>query len=157
MNRKKDARGYTRSQKIWAVRFYLVGYFAFVLTLLAPISPTQNPTLKLDKARAEEVQEIRNPKALAFQIASKDYGWDKNQHKCLGILWGKESAWNYQAKSATQDYGIPQRHMRHNTQEEIDRFLDNPTNQIEWGLNYIKARYDSPCKAWEFWQIKRWY
>lgn len=157
MTRKDSVKKSTRSQKIWAVRFYLVGYLTFVLTLLAPISPTENPTLKLDKAKAEEIKAVENPKELAFRLAEEVYGWDRTEQKCLGVMWGKESAWNYQAKSPTHDYGIPQRHMSHNSAEEIAKFLDNPATQIEWGLNYIRVRYDSPCKAWQFWQSKRWY
>jgi hypothetical protein len=157
MNRKKSVRSYTKSQKVWAVRFYLVAYFAFVLTLLAPISPTQNPYHKLDEAKAEQIRTMETPKETAFRIAETKYGWGRTEQKCLGVMWGKESAWRYKAKSPTHDYGIPQRHMSHNTQEEIDRFLENPTGQIEWGLNYIRVRYDSPCKAWEFWQKRKWY
>lgn len=72
-------------------------------------------------------------------------------------MWGKESAWDYTAISPTDDYGIPQRHMRHNTPKQIDAFLENPQTQIDWGLNYIKERYGSPCEAWSFWQKNRWY
>jgi tRNA/tmRNA/rRNA uracil-C5-methylase (TrmA/RlmC/RlmD family) len=47
--------------------------------------------------------------------------------------------------------------MRHNTQEQKDAFIENPQTQINWGLNYIKERYGSPCEAWAFWQKNRWY
>ena len=43
------------------------------------------------------------------------------------------------------------------TQEEIDAFMQNPQTQIKWGLNYIEKRYGSPCEAWEFWSVNRWY
>ena len=32
---------------------------------------------------------------------------DKKQMKCLGLLWGKESAWNHLAQNGSH-YGIPQ-------------------------------------------------
>lgn len=155
MIRKNSVKGSTRSRKIWAVRFYLVGYLTLVLTLLAPISPIQNPPV--DEAKAQELLASQNPKEWAYRLAKEQYGWGKTEQKCLGAMWGKESAWNHQAGSPTHDYGIPQRHMSHNTAEQIANFLDNPATQIEWGLNYIKVRYDSPCKAWQFWQSKRWY
>lgn len=97
------------------------------------------------------------PKEYASEIAFVEYGWDKTEQKCLRGMWGKESAWDYTAISPTDDYGIPQRHMRHNTQEQINAFLENPQTQINWGLNYIKERYGSPCEAWAFWQKNRWY
>jgi nucleoside-diphosphate-sugar epimerase len=97
------------------------------------------------------------PKEYAFEIAFSEYGWGKAEQKCLAIMWGKEAGWDYTAISPTDDYGIPQRHMRNNTQEEIDAFMQNPQTQIAWGLNYIQKRYSSPCQAWAFWQENRWY
>jgi hypothetical protein len=97
------------------------------------------------------------PKEYAYELAFSKYGWGKSEQKCLGMMWGKESAWDYTAISPTQDYGIPQRHMRNDTKEEIDAFMLNPQTQITWGLNYIEKRYSSPCGAWRFWQENRWY
>lgn len=100
---------------------------------------------------------VLEPKDYAAYQAKKKYKWGKNEHKCLRILWGKESAWNYQAKSPTKDYGIPQRHMSRNTAVEIKDFLKHPHTQIDWGLGYIKSRYGSPCMAWKFHQANNWY
>ncbi len=152
MNRKKGSRALTSGAKIRALKVYLVVYLAVVLTLLAPQTPTQNP-----KAKAQAQQVSISPKDYAYKTAKSEYGWSKSEQKCLGALWGKESAWNYEASSPTDDYGIPQRHMRQNTQEEIADFMKSPVTQIDWGLNYIKVRYGSPCQAWQFWQVKRWY
>ena len=35
----------------------------------------------------------------------------------------------------------------------------NPATQIQWGLDYIKRRYGTPCAAWSFWQAHNphWY
>jgi len=97
------------------------------------------------------------PREYAFDLAFSKYGWGKEEQKCLGVMWGKESAWDYTAISPSDDYGIPQRHMRNNTQAQKDAFLQNAENQIIWGLNYIEKRYSTPCKAWTFWQENRWY
>lgn len=35
--------------------------------------------------------------------------------------------------------------------------LGDVTCQIKWGLSYIKSRYGTPSKAWEFWQEHHWY
>jgi len=154
MIRKKGFEASTRRKQIRALKLYLVVYLTAVLTFLAPHSPTKSPALT---QVAEVVEQPPTPREYAFQTAYSFYGWGKSEQKCLGILWGKESAWNYEAKSSTHDYGIPQRHMRNNTQKQIADFMESPFSQIDWGLNYIKSRYGSPCEAWKFWQSRRWY
>lgn len=69
---------------------------------------------------------------------------DKYQMSCLSKLYGKESAWNYKARSGSH-YGIPQ-----GRSEYLRDAL--PEQQIMWGLKYIHNRYGTPCKAWEFFQ-----
>lgn len=69
---------------------------------------------------------------------------DKYQMSCLSKLYGKESAWNYKARSGSH-YGIPQ-----GRSEYLRDAL--PEQQIQWGLKYIHNRYGTPCKAWEFFQ-----
>jgi hypothetical protein len=69
---------------------------------------------------------------------------DKTQMKCLGKLYGKESAWNPDAVNGSH-YGIPQ-----GRSEYLRDAL--PEQQIMWGLKYIDNRYGSPCKAWAFFQ-----
>ena len=91
------------------------------------------------------------PKEFALHLVKKEWKNPKQQFGCLAKLWGKESAWNHKAKSPTHDYGIPQRHMKHNTQKQIKDFLKNPQGQIKWGLNYIQMRYESPCGALQSW------
>lgn len=124
----------------------------FLALLLAFPTPTSSvpmtPKMKLM---------VLEPKEYAAYQAVKKYKWGKDQHKCLRALWGKESAWNFRAKSPTKDYGIPQRHMSRNTQAEIKDFLKNPHTQIDWGLRYIESRYTTPCKAWKFHLANNWY
>ena len=91
------------------------------------------------------------PKTYAKYLIKKKWKNSDAQYKCVAQLWGKESAWNYKAKSPTHDYGIPQRHMKHNTVTEIADFMKDPQVQIRWGLNYIEHRYDSPCGALKSW------
>lgn len=101
-----------------------------------------------------------NPEQARKLAKSKldDFGWTSTKEwKCLNWMWGKESAWNYKAASPTKDHGIPQRHMSKNSKAEIHAFQTDPVAQINWGLNYIKTRYGSPCKAKAFWELNRWY
>lgn len=107
---------------------------------------------------------VEKPKEVTPAMARKlafskldDFGWSKAQWACLNWMWGKESAWNYKASSSTNDHGIPQRHMSGDTKAEIHAFQSDPVAQINWGLNYIKSRYQTPCKARAFWERNHWY
>ena len=76
--------------------------------------------------------------------------WDKKQMKCLGKLYGKESAWNPAAKNGSH-YGIPQG-------RSIYLSKVNGYKQIEWGLKYIHHRYDGDtCKAFAHWEKHNWH
>jgi hypothetical protein len=74
---------------------------------------------------------------------------DKKQMKCLGLLWGKESAWNPNAFNSVKVMGkhaggIPQL---------LGLDPDTPApRQIERGLDYIYYRYGTPCDAWSHWK-----
>ena len=153
MTTNKLLKGAVSKTKAWQVRFTAGTYFAFLMTLLAPISPVHAPALDATKAQAVNI----DSKAYAKGLAKTKYKWGTEQWVCLGKLWGKESAWNHEAKSPTQDYGIPQRHMSRNTEQEIKKFLSSPIVQVSWGLNYIEHRYGSPCEAWEHHEMRNWY
>jgi hypothetical protein len=76
--------------------------------------------------------------------------WDIREHTALMKLWGKESAWNHQAKNPDSTaFGIPQL-LNLNTKTPAPR-------QIERGLEYIKHRYGKPSVAWAHWENKNWY
>ena len=81
----------------------------------------------------------------------------KYEVKCMNELWGRESAWNYRAKSKTHDYGIPQRHMKGKSQAEIDAFRASPKLQIQWGIGYVRHRYGDFCTALKFHDRWNWY
>jgi hypothetical protein len=91
------------------------------------------------------------PKSYARMLVVRHFKQPDRQFKCLAHLWGKESAWNYRAKSPTHDYGIPQRHMSRNTRAQIADFMKHPHVQIDWGIGYIKHRYKTPCGALDSW------
>jgi len=91
------------------------------------------------------------------KYAIQEYGWNDEQFECLEALWNRESNWRWQAKSPTSDYGIPQRHMRKNSKDEIKDFLSDPLEQISWGLSYIEHRYGNPCSAKKHSDSKGWY
>ena len=75
--------------------------------------------------------------------------YDYKQMKCLGKLYGKESAWNPKARNGSH-YGIPQ------GRSEWLRDQDGYA-QVRWGLSYIEHRYSTPCNAYDHWKAKNWH
>lgn len=154
MNRKQ--KGLKRPQngkKIKRLKLYLGLYLTAITILASPLTEAHAPYKESLTAPENHI----DPKTYARYIAESQYNWQGEEWKCLGRLWGKESAWNYKAVSPTLDYGIPQRHMKNNNWSEISDFIDNPKVQIDWGLNYIQTRYGSPCQAWQFHKERNWY
>ncbi|MEV4277372.1 lytic transglycosylase domain-containing protein [Actinoplanes xinjiangensis] len=85
-------------------------------------------------------------------------GFGLNQFPCLDKLWKKESGWNYKAlNSSSGAYGIPQSLPGSKMASAGADWKTNPATQIEWGLGYIKGRYDTPCGAWSHSQNVGWY
>jgi len=84
------------------------------------------------------IQIQQTPKMYAKAVLPID------EFKCIGKLYGKESAWKEDAKNGPH-YGIPQgRSIYLKTASGID--------QVKWGISYNLNRYGSMCAAWEFFQ-----
>ena len=101
------------------------------------------------------------------RLTSKEYARGQltvKNYKCIAVLYGKESAWNWKAVGNLQGthrvYGIPQ------GKSEWLRTA-NPLEQIDWGLRYIGHRYGyvrtiegmqpNTCKALDHWKRKGWH
>ena len=78
------------------------------------------------------------------------------QALCLTKLYGKESAFNPRAignlSSPTKSYvyGIPQ--LKNPLIKDMNAY-----KQIDYGMKYIKHRYDTPCRAYAHWVRKGWH
>ena len=101
------------------------------------------------------------------RITSKQYAQGQltvKNYKCIAVLYGKESAWNWKAVGNLQGtqrvYGIPQ--------GKSEWLKDaNPLEQIDWGLRYIGHRYGytmthegmqpNTCAALKHWKRKGWH
>ena len=108
-------------------------------------------------ARVEPTQTIVHAWTRADSVA---YAHDQitinadTQFACLVKLWDKESSWNPKAYNPVRvggknAGGIPQL-LGMNP-------LIPPTTQIDRGLRYIINRYRTPCVAWKFWEVHKWY
>ena len=85
-------------------------------------------------------------------------GWDEGQFACLAALWKRESNWRVNAMNQSSGaYGIPQALPGEKMATAGADWQTNPATQITWGLNYISARYETPCGAWASSESKGWY
>jgi hypothetical protein len=93
-----------------------------------------------------------------IEMTPKQYAYyslnDLKEYKCLASLYGKESAWNYNAYNPISGtVGIPQG-------KSIYLLTATPIEQVQWGIDYIHNRYGSVngmCKAWEHWIKYGWH
>lgn len=82
------------------------------------------------------------------------------QWVCLKQLWTGESNWDPLAENPSSGaYGIPQSWPGDKMATFGDDWKTNPETQIDWGLDYIKSAYQTPCGAWDFWNSNdpHWY
>lgn len=92
----------------------------------------------------------------AAQLGS--YGWAPGQMQCLHKLWTKESDWKTTATNASSGaYGVVQSLPASKMASAGADYRTNYRTQINWGLNYVKERYGSPCGALNFHIAHNWY
>jgi hypothetical protein len=104
----------------------------------------------LDRAQSD-------PRAVARLLVG-DRGWGDAQFGCLDSLWTKESGWRWQANNSSSGaYGIPQALPGSKMASIAGDWATNPVTQITWGLQYISARYGTPCGAWAQSRAANWY
>lgn len=86
------------------------------------------------------------------------FSWGRDQYSCLVKLWDRESNWRVNAfNRGSGAYGIPQALPGNKMATAGPDWLTNPETQINWGLNYIHARYGSPCAALAHSDQLNWY
>ena len=86
------------------------------------------------------------------------WGGQDGQSGCPARRWTKGAGWNFRARNASSGaYGIPQSLPGSKMGTVAADWRTNPTTQITWGLQYIKASYGSPCSAWGHSQSVNWY
>ena len=85
------------------------------------------------------------------------FGWTSGQFACLDPLWAEESGWSVTAENPSGAYGIPQALPGAKMASAGPDWQTNAATQIEWGLEYIKGTYGSPCAALGHEQATGWY
>jgi len=85
-------------------------------------------------------------------------GWGGDEYTCLVSLWNKESGWRADAyNSGSGAYGIPQALPGSKMASAGADWRTNAATQVNWGLGYIAAVYDTPCGAWAHSVSVGWY
>lgn len=108
--------------------------------------------------QVEMARTIIGAKKVAKAVMLSEYTWGADQYTCLNRLWTKESHWNYKAHNKRSGaHGIPQALPAIRMEVISSDWRTNPVTQIRWGLRYIEARYDNPCKAWAKFKRSRFY
>jgi len=120
-------------------------------------APAPEPTPAPEPAPAVAVNDPAGAQAYAAsQLAT--YGWGPDQMQCLQTLWTKESDWTTTATNPSSGaYGIVQSLPAEKMASSGADYLTNYRTQINWGLNYIKLSYASPCGALDFHLAHNWY
>ena len=113
---------------------------AIGITMFAPMAPANTGSID---------QYIYNPKKNINATMPKD------EARCLRLLIGKESAWNYKAvgniNGTHKVYGLLQ--IKNPMAKDM-----NPMQQIQLHMRYLQRRYDgSACNAWKHWQREGWH
>lgn len=122
-------------------------------------APAPAPAAEPAPAPAPPVA-VDDPSAAQAYAASQlgGYGWAGDQMQCLNTLWTKESDWKTTATNASSGaYGIVQSLPAEKMASAGGDYLTNFRTQINWGLNYVKERYGSPCGALNFHLANNWY
>ncbi|KRE53079.1 hypothetical protein ASG92_05840 [Arthrobacter sp. Soil736] len=118
---------------------------------VAPAAPAPKP------AAAVAVNDPAGAQAYAAGKLSS-YGWAADQMQCLQTLWTKESEWRTTATNASSGaYGVVQSLPAEKMASAGADYLTNYRTQINWGLDYVKERYGSPCGALNFHLANNWY
>jgi hypothetical protein len=99
--------------------------------------------------------------AIACEIVNNEK-WYKlhptQEIDCLVELWDRESGWNEASLNPSSGAGgIPQALPKSKMSSAGKDWRTNPATQIEWGVNYIDARYGTPCDALDAHDNKGWY
>lgn len=85
-------------------------------------------------------------------------GWNTTDYNAIVNIIIKESGFNPNSVNKTSGAcGLFQAHPCNKAIKQYPDYMTNYKSQIDWGIKYIKGRYGTPTKAWNFWQVHKWY
>jgi murein DD-endopeptidase MepM/ murein hydrolase activator NlpD len=114
-----------------------------------------------EKRTARSAKRPQAPAPAATVSGARSYAQARlssAQYQCLSNVVTRESSWNHRAVNPSSGaYGLFQSLPGSKMASAGSDWRTNPLTQMRWGLSYMKARYGSPCGAWNFWQKNGWY
>ena len=134
-------------------------------------SPLEGPRAQRAAARAiSDVPDATAAKCCRPEVTMRmarlyiknTYGWGREHFLALKEMWWRESNWRYDVVNNHPNgpwYGLGQVNGPYIEDQgyTIKEYMQSPRKQIIVGCKYIKERYGTPAKAWDFWQANGWY
>jgi len=107
-------------------------------------------TLEVPNFASQTIQEYAESQILL------EFG--ENQWKSFDNIIRHESGWKHTAKNPNSSaIGLCQTMYSLHKKTLVDDFINNPTAQIDWCIDYAKERYGDPNSAWKFWKLNKWW
>lgn len=126
---------------------------ALVATSAAMVLGVSAPSASAAPAAVPAAAEVASAKTIAKKMIG-----DEAQFTCFNKIVEHESNWDIDASNPSSGaYGLVQALPGGKMATAGADWKTNPATQIEWGLDYMKDRYGSPCGAWSSWQVQGWY
>lgn len=125
-------------------------------TTLGTKGSTETKTTKIETTKVKvNKNEIIN--YLHQQVIAQ--GWNDNDYNIiLNILKRENSKFNVNAVNEKSGAcGLFQAKPCSKMKKYGSDYKTNYKTQIAFGIDYIKSRYGTPVKAWEFWLKNHWY
>jgi hypothetical protein len=116
----------------------------------AAATPTPKPTAKPTPKPYRDT--VWNARRYAKSVLGP------TQYKCIDAIFTRESHWDPRAKNPRSGaYGIPQALPGSKMRMFGRNWRYSPLIQVKWGIWYVKDRYGSACKAYDFMKARGWY
>lgn len=120
-------------------------------TIKTTTKTTKKHTTKRVKVKDTEITSYLYERVLAN-------GWNNEDYNAIVNIVIKESGFNPNSVNKTSGAcGLFQAHPCNKAIKQYPDYMTNYKSQIDWGIKYIKGRYGTPTKAWNFWQVHKWY
>lgn len=127
-------------------------------TTTSEITTTTKTKKKTTKKTTQRIKVNENEITSYLYQEVLNMGWSSSDYEIIVKLLIKESGINpnsYNKKSTA--CGLFQAKPCSKAIKAYPDYLTNYKSQVKWGLKYIKDRYGTPTKAWQFWQEHKWY
>ena len=119
---------------------------------------TQTTTKKKTTKKITTIKITENEITNYLYKRVKEEGWLTSDYNAICNIIIKESSFNINSVNKKSGAcGLFQAYPCSKAIKEYPDYMTNYKSQVDWGIKYIKQRYETPKKAWEFWEEHHWY